>query len=196
MIQSEYEARQSVEDRKAAATLRMKEKVAVLQSWLLDGVPEGYEWSPKPNPDGKQPDKKYGCPANLVQFREWYDPELKVEVQLEGRKHTVEGVFPVSAATVDKDYNADIKAQVVKLIPELKNLKTPKKVLAKLKTEKKMFMEVNQNLVNENAKLRHEILTLEEDLEELMNQNVALRDRVRELDKKLVNLVPGPRPVE
>lgn len=176
----EYEVHQSADDRKDAATQRIKEKIAVLELWEGDGIPEGYEWS---EPD--KPKKKHGCPTNLSEFNKWNDSSLEAEVRIDGKKHSVKGVFHHSAPALDKPDRSGLKERAKELLASIKNRPTPKKELGKLKSELRTAEVFIQKLVNENAKLRSDIMNIEEDMDTVSSYNRNLRDRIAELEREL-----------
>jgi len=176
----EYKAHQSAEDRKEAATQRIKEKIAVLELWERDGAPNGYEWIERDNPK-----KKHSCPINVSEFTKWNDVNLVVEVRIDGKKHDVNGVYHFSAVTLDKKERSALKERALELIASIKKRPAPKKELAKLRAELKVEKVFTRKLVNENAKLRNEIANHNEDLTEVLDRNKNLMDRVAELEREL-----------
>ena len=197
MTQSQYEIHQDRDARRDAATLRIKEKIAVLEVWFADGVPEGYEWHEQGDTD-----KTYGCPINLNQLQKWSDAGLKVEVRLDGKKHTVAGVHAFSAVTLDKPERSGLKKRAVELLGNIKKRPSGKKELAKLRAEKQTLETFTQELVNANAQLRHEIMALQEDFELQNAHNRNLITRIKELEDDLdkvrdqLRKVESIRPVE
>lgn len=179
----EYEVRQSADDRKDAATKRIKEKIAVLELWERDGVPEKYEWSER-----DKPEKKHGCPTNLSEFNKWNDSSLEAEVRIDGINQAVKGVYHHSAPALDKDGRSDLKERAKELLASIKNRPTPKKELGKLKTDLRAAEAFTQKLVNENAELRNKIMADEEDMNMVRGNNRNLIERVAELERELVRL--------
>lgn len=182
MIQSQYDAHQDGESRRLAADLRIKEKIAVLEKWKEDGVPENYQWHMK--------NKEFGCPINLSEFQQWNDPELKIEVCLDGKKYSVQGVFSFSAMTLDKPSRFDLKESVETLLRNMKNRPAPKKKLVKLKAEKKSLESFTQQLLNENVKLNNKIEELNQYLEEAKSVTLSLENRVKKQDEELKKIRP------
>lgn len=176
----EYEVHQSAEGRKEAASQRIKEKIAVLEVWERDGVPEGYEWGERDNPD-----KKHGCPTNISEFTKWNDSSLEVEVRIDGKKHAVKGVYHFSAVALDKPGRSGLKERAKELLASIKKRSAPKKELGKLKSDLRVLEVLTQKLVNENARLRSEIMSMEEDLDEVSGSNRNLMQRVAELEREL-----------
>lgn len=189
----EYEAHRSAGDRKEAATLRIKEKIAVLEVWQRDGVPEEYEWS-----EGDKPEKKHGCPTNLSQFTKWNDSSLEVEASMDGKKHFVKGVYHLSSVALDKPERSGLKERAKELLASIKKRPTPKKELGKLKSDLRALEVFTQKLVNENTGLRSKIMNAKEDLDEVSGRNRNLMDRVAELERELerANKTRGLHPVK
>jgi hypothetical protein len=187
-----YEARQDREARKDAATLRIKEKIAVLELWHMDGIPEGYEWH-----EVGKPGKKYGCPTNLAEMQKWSDPDLKVEVRLDGKKHDVTGVYKVGAPAMDKPERSGLKTHAKELLDAIKHRPSDKKELTRLKAEKRALEALTQQLVNETAQQQDIIMALRSDLELADATNRSLMDRVAKLEDEVRKVRPlGPRPVK
>jgi len=186
---TQYEPRQDRESRKDAATLRIKEKVAVLEIWHREGVPEGYEWHDEGNPD-----KKYGCPTNLTEFQKWSDPALKVEVRLDGEKQTVLGVYKVRAPAMDKPERSGLKKRALELLVAIKKKPSDKKELTRLKADNKALDALTQQAANSIAQLRGTIMELQNELDLVNITNKNLSERVRKLEDDARTLRPfGPR---
>lgn len=179
----EYEVHQSADDRKDAATQRIKEKIAVLELWEGNGVPEGYEWSER-----DKPKKKHGCPTNISEFNKWNDSGLEAEVRIDGKKHAVKGVHHHSAPALDKEVRSDLKKRAKELLASIKNRPTPKKELGKLKSDLRAAEAFTQKLVNENAELRNKIMSFQEDMSLVKGNNRNLIDRVAELERELARV--------
>ncbi|WP_143424215.1 hypothetical protein [Geoanaerobacter pelophilus] len=179
----QYDARQGREARKDAATLRIKEKVAVLEEWHKEGVPENYEWYE----EGK-PDKKYGCPKSLAEFQKWSDQDLKVEVRLDGEKQTVEGVYKVGAPAMDKPERSGLKKHALELLEAIKKKPSDKKELTRLKADKQALDALTQQLVNETAQLRYKIIELQSglDLAKVTNKNLLVMVAMLEAEVRTV----------
>jgi len=184
-----YDARQDREARKDAATLRIKEKVAVLEVWHREGVPRDYEW----HEEGK-PDKEYGCPTNLTEFQKWSDSDLKVEARLDGENHTVTGVYKVGAPAMDKPERSGIKKHALELLEAIKHRPSDKKELTRLKAEKHALHAFTQQLTNETAQLRYKIMELQSNLDLANVTNKNLMERVTKLEDDVRTVRPfGPR---
>lgn len=185
----QYDARQDRGTRKDAATLRIKEKVAVLEAWHRDGVPECYEW----HEEGK-PDKTYRCPKNLAEFQKWSDQDLKVEVRIDGEKKTVEGVYKVGAPAMDKPERSGLKKHALELLEAFKKKPSDKKELTRLKADKQALDALTQQLVNETAQLRYKMIELESSLDIARVTNKNLMERVAMLEAEVRTVRPfAPR---
>lgn len=189
----EYEIHQSADDRKEAATQRIKEKIAVLELWESDGVPDGYEWSERNNPD-----KQHDCPTNVSQFAKWNDNSLKVKVRIDGKEHAVNGVFHFSVVALDKPERSALKKRAKELLDSIKKRPAPKKEVSRLKAELRAAEVFTKNLVNENARLRHEVATMEENMSYVQTISGNLKARIAELERELerANKTRGLHPVK
>ncbi|BCG48846.1 hypothetical protein GEOBRER4_n3741 [Citrifermentans bremense] len=192
MSHSQYQAGLSRDARHEAATQRIKEKIAILEKWCADGVPECYELS------GVSDSSHKHCPKSLTDFQKWLDEDLELEVRLDGGLHVIHGVYPVSAVAMDRPERSSLKGRARELLASIKNKPSAKQELTKLKVEKRAQEVLIQRLVNENAQLRSEIMNISENVQILGNMNKNLIRRVADLEKQLdrVRTVQGLRPVK
>jgi uncharacterized coiled-coil protein SlyX len=168
-----YNPRDEKTAREKKADLRIKVKVAVLEVWRKEGVPEGCE-----------------CPYNQSMFQQWEDDGLDVKIVLDGEKRTVNKVFKVTAVTVDKPNNSGLKARAIALMDAIRNRPTPKKENAKLKAERAEQEAVIQELTNQTAELRYEIAALKKDLKAKDTELQTLIGRNNKLQAELNKVLP------
>ncbi len=189
MTDSGYVVHEDKDTREAKTTLRIKEKIAVLEKWFEDGVPEGYQWQ-----EAENPDKKFGVPTNFSEFHKWNDPELRLTVKVDGKKYNVEGVYPYAGSSLYKPDRKTIKKRATDLLRDIKKRPTPKKEMGKVKAEKKALEALTQQLVNENVELNALIDQLREYLETAKDEISLLKNRVKDQEVELRKIKPiGPR---
>ena len=181
----QYDARQDRDARKDAATLRIKEKIAILELWHADGVPEGYEWR-----DRDKPEKKYSYPTNLSEFLRWSDDELKADVKLDGKKHVVNGVYKVGAPSLDKAERSALKKRAKELVDAIKHRPSDKKDLTRVKAENEALVVLTQGLTNEITVMQTRIMEFEENFKRVTAENNNLRQRIVDLEQKLTKVLP------
>lgn len=185
MSKPEYNSNQSRDERSDAATQRIKEKVAVLEVWKQNGVPDDYGWTPS-----DRPDERLGCPYNLDQFHRWEDEDLQEKVLIDDKELTVMGVYKFSAVTLNKPKHSALKDRAITLMDRIRNRPTPKKENVRLRYEINELQSINQRLVNENIELRSEIMALEEDLETVTTERRLISEQLQDANRKLRKISP------
>lgn len=192
------------QDRKEQSSAHLRDKVAVLESFVADGgVPMGYTW-----PGWEFESKVERLKENKVlvlsgteAFRSWHDPEREFKVK--GR--TVHGVYRIGSPNTlsSSDGNKQLVATAMSHIRTLQKLKTVKTSgqVKDLKLQLKAKQDLLDDLANqivivglENRKLKEKISRLNADIDRRDLDLAAARDEIRRLNNAIpLRLVREPK---
>ena len=161
-----YDHRESSDIRESKAKLRLQEKVALLEKWSIEGVPEGYE----------------SCPSKIGEFNDWQDEDLSEVVVIDGGEHTLKGVYRLSTPTTNK-YKDTLKADAIKYMRKIADAPKPKGEVKRLTAEVAILTDTRTKLGNEIVELRYEINELYDELSDARRKQYSLEARNKELRK-------------
>ena len=159
MTDSSYNSRDNAKTRKEKACSRLQEKVAILEKWSTEGVPEGYVSHPK----------------NIGAFNEWQDEELTEEVHIEGMERSVKGVFNLSTMTTNK--YPELKERAIAAMKKIASAPKLKDEIAKIMAENSILKKTRTELGNQIVELRIEIAEISKKYSDINKKYCRLIER-------------------